>query len=180
VLHPPVRRNIKLAEAPSFGQTIFDYAPRCPGADDYRRIVQSLLERWGLPHGEFEGAPRARASTGDADDSPARPRAGVSTRKSARASSAGRSGKKSRSSASSKSRRDEMPEKPVRAPKRAKAAKVSKSARAAKPAKSAKAAKSAKVSKPAKASKPSKPARSAKPARPAKRSGRIRSGGLSL
>jgi chromosome partitioning protein len=186
VLHPPVRRNIKLAEAPSFGQTIFDYAPRCPGADDYRRIVQSLLERWGLPHGEFEGAPRTRASTGDADDSPARPRAGGSTRKSARASSAGRSAKKSRSSASSKSRRDEMPEKPVRAPKRAKAAKVSKSARAAKPgrsakpAKSAKAAKNAKVSKPAKASKPSKPARSAKPARPAKRSGRIRSGGLSL
>jgi chromosome partitioning protein len=27
VLKPPVRRNIKLAEAPSFGQTIFDYSP---------------------------------------------------------------------------------------------------------------------------------------------------------
>ena len=67
VLHPPVRRNIKLAEAPSFGQTIFDYAPRCPGADDYRRIVQSLLERWGLPHGDFEGAPRVRAAPAKAD-----------------------------------------------------------------------------------------------------------------
>ena len=35
VLRPAIRRNIKLAEAPSFGQTIFDYAPWCPGALDY-------------------------------------------------------------------------------------------------------------------------------------------------
>ena len=64
VLHPPVRRNIKLAEAPSFGQTIFDYAPRCPGAGDYRDIVRSLLERWGLPHGEFESGVRGRRGSG--------------------------------------------------------------------------------------------------------------------
>ena len=56
VLDPPVRRNIKLAEAPSFGQTIFDYAPKCPGADDYRRIAEQLLIGWGLPHGSFDGA----------------------------------------------------------------------------------------------------------------------------
>lgn len=30
-----IRRNIKLAEAPSFGQSIFDYASTCPGAKDY-------------------------------------------------------------------------------------------------------------------------------------------------
>ncbi len=47
VLQPPIRRNIKLAEAPSFGNTIFDYAPWCPGAIDYRRLAASLLERWG-------------------------------------------------------------------------------------------------------------------------------------
>ncbi len=47
VLHPPIRRNIKLAEAPSFGNTIFDYEPWCPGAIDYRRLAASLLERWG-------------------------------------------------------------------------------------------------------------------------------------
>src|SRR5262249_20871172 len=29
-----IRRNIKLAECPSFGQAIFDYAPNCPGAHD--------------------------------------------------------------------------------------------------------------------------------------------------
>ncbi|MBU6317237.1 MAG: ParA family protein, partial [Acidobacteria bacterium] len=28
VLQPPIRRNIKLAEAPSFGKTIFDYDPK--------------------------------------------------------------------------------------------------------------------------------------------------------
>lgn len=46
VLKPPIRRNIKLAEAPSFGQTIFDYAPWCPGALDYRRLVEELLAAW--------------------------------------------------------------------------------------------------------------------------------------
>jgi len=57
VLAPPVRRNIKLAEAPSFGMTIFDYAPRCPGADDYRDLARALLERWGVAVPVFEGAP---------------------------------------------------------------------------------------------------------------------------
>ncbi len=76
VLHPPVRRNIKLAEAPSFGQTIFDYAPRCPGAGDYREIVRSLLERWGLPHGEFESGVRRRRSHGAAGTSAPKARRG--------------------------------------------------------------------------------------------------------
>jgi hypothetical protein len=74
VLHPPVRRNIKLAEAPSFGQTIFDYAPRCPGAGDYREIVRSLLERWGLPHGEFESGVRRRRTGGGAEAAGRTPR----------------------------------------------------------------------------------------------------------
>ncbi len=43
VLKPAVRRNIKLAEAPSFGQTIFDYEPWCPGANDYRKLAQQVL-----------------------------------------------------------------------------------------------------------------------------------------
>jgi chromosome partitioning protein len=44
VLRPAIRRNIKLAEAPSFGKTIFDYEPWCPGANDYRRLAERLLE----------------------------------------------------------------------------------------------------------------------------------------
>jgi chromosome partitioning protein len=37
-----VRRNIRLAEAPSFGQSIFSYAPDSNGADDYRRLAEEL------------------------------------------------------------------------------------------------------------------------------------------
>lgn len=46
ILQPPVRRNIKLAEAPSFGNTIFDYSPWCAGAVDYRMIARHLVESW--------------------------------------------------------------------------------------------------------------------------------------
>ena len=42
VFDPPIRRNIKLAECPSFGQTIFQYAPWCPGANDYRQLAESI------------------------------------------------------------------------------------------------------------------------------------------
>ncbi len=42
VYHPPIRRNIKLAESPSFGQSIFDYAPDCHGAKDYAKLAESV------------------------------------------------------------------------------------------------------------------------------------------
>ncbi|MDY0354919.1 MAG: AAA family ATPase [Sedimentisphaerales bacterium] len=38
-----IRRNIKLAEAPSYGKTIFEYDPTCNGAEDYRRVAQFFL-----------------------------------------------------------------------------------------------------------------------------------------
>ena len=38
-----IRRNIRLAEAPSFGQSIFQYAPDCNGAEDYRLLAEELL-----------------------------------------------------------------------------------------------------------------------------------------
>jgi chromosome partitioning protein len=34
-----IRRNIRLAEAPSFGQSIFDYAPDSHGAEDYAALA---------------------------------------------------------------------------------------------------------------------------------------------
>ncbi|MCA9193439.1 MAG: ParA family protein [Planctomycetales bacterium] len=43
-----IRRNIRLAEAPSFGQSILEYAPTSNGADDYRQLA---LEVIGLPIG---------------------------------------------------------------------------------------------------------------------------------
>jgi chromosome partitioning protein len=38
-----VRRNIKLAECPSFGQSIFAYAPHCHGAEDYAALAREVL-----------------------------------------------------------------------------------------------------------------------------------------
>lgn len=41
-----IRRNIRLAEAPSFGQSIFDYAKGSNGAEDYLNLARETL---GLP-----------------------------------------------------------------------------------------------------------------------------------
>jgi chromosome partitioning protein len=38
-----IRRNIRLAEAPSFGQSIFQYAPQSNGAEDYRRLAAEVM-----------------------------------------------------------------------------------------------------------------------------------------
>jgi chromosome partitioning protein len=38
-----IRRNIKLAECPSFGQSIFTYAPHCHGAEDYAALAREVL-----------------------------------------------------------------------------------------------------------------------------------------
>jgi len=43
IFDPPIRRNVKLAEAPSFGKTIFDYEPDCAGAKDYAKLAQSVM-----------------------------------------------------------------------------------------------------------------------------------------
>tara|TARA_Y100000588_G_scaffold121211_1_gene132769 strand:- start:372 stop:1313 length:942 start_codon:yes stop_codon:yes gene_type:complete len=43
ILKPVVRRNIKLAECPSFGKTIFDYEPNCHGADDYQQLAAAIM-----------------------------------------------------------------------------------------------------------------------------------------
>lgn len=44
VYHPPVRRNIKLAECPSFGQSVFSYAPESNGAADYRQLAAHVAQ----------------------------------------------------------------------------------------------------------------------------------------
>jgi len=38
----PVRSNVKLAEAPSFGKTIFEYAPDSKGAADYLAVARQI------------------------------------------------------------------------------------------------------------------------------------------
>ena len=37
-----IRRNIKLAEAPGYGKTIFEYEPNCHGAEDYKKAAEFL------------------------------------------------------------------------------------------------------------------------------------------
>jgi len=43
VFRQPVRSNVKLAEAPSFGTSIIDYAPESNGALDYRRLALEVI-----------------------------------------------------------------------------------------------------------------------------------------
>jgi len=39
----PVRKNVRLTEAPSHHQTIFEYSPSSKGAVDYTRLVERVL-----------------------------------------------------------------------------------------------------------------------------------------
>ena len=155
VLQPPIRRNIKLAEAPSFGKTIFDYAPACPGARDYRELARGLLERWGLATDAFDGGSvrRARAARRPVRKSEPTP------------SPAPKRKSKRNSKPASKSRSRSAPRpapKPQPKPKPSKP----------KPKPKPKPSKSKPVTKPARAPKAQRRARTGR--------GRIRSGGLSL
>ena len=38
-----IRTNVSLAEAPANGQTIFEYAPKSPGAEDYQALAQEVF-----------------------------------------------------------------------------------------------------------------------------------------
>ena len=44
IFRTKIRRNIKLAESPSFGQTILKYEPQSNGAADYRALAREVLE----------------------------------------------------------------------------------------------------------------------------------------
>jgi len=51
-----IRRNVKLAESPSHGKTIFDYAPTSHGAQDYANLAAEIF---GTEQVEAEDAPTA-------------------------------------------------------------------------------------------------------------------------
>ena len=38
----PIRYNVRLSEAPAYGKTIYEYAPGCNGAKDYRELVRKV------------------------------------------------------------------------------------------------------------------------------------------
>ncbi len=45
VLPVYIRTNIKLAEAPGYGKTIFEYEPNCHGAEDYKKVAELIDDR---------------------------------------------------------------------------------------------------------------------------------------
>ena len=51
VVEPPIRRNIRLAEATSRGEPIHVHAPNSNGGQDHQAVAQALSSRWGLSRG---------------------------------------------------------------------------------------------------------------------------------
>jgi chromosome partitioning protein len=64
ILPTHIRRNIKLAEAPSYGKTIFEYDPTCNGAEDYRKVADFFL-------GTTESAPASEVQALNESSRPA-------------------------------------------------------------------------------------------------------------
>ena len=54
VYKTPIPRNIRLAEAPSFGQSIFDYDPACRGANAYIQLAIEFLSRRGAKAEDYQ------------------------------------------------------------------------------------------------------------------------------
>ena len=48
VFRTNIPRSVRLSEAPSFGQSIFEYDPVSPGANAYRYFAEEVIERFGL------------------------------------------------------------------------------------------------------------------------------------
>lgn len=46
VVSTPIRSNVALQEAPASGSSIFEYAPKSIGAQDYRAVVEELLKKY--------------------------------------------------------------------------------------------------------------------------------------
>ena len=63
IFRTAVRRNIKLAEAPGYGQSIFEYAPSSNGAWDYAAIAAELVDP------EVQLAPAPDGAPADTDQS---------------------------------------------------------------------------------------------------------------
>ena len=55
VFDTKIRRNVKLAEAPSHGQSIFDYAPNSAGATDYDALANEVMGGMAFDFPESSG-----------------------------------------------------------------------------------------------------------------------------
>jgi len=66
-----IRRNIKLAECPSHGMTIFDYAPHSHGAEDYSALAEEMLALTEPPSPSADG--QVQKPQANESPSPAQP-----------------------------------------------------------------------------------------------------------
>jgi len=63
-----IRRNIKLAEAPSYGQTIFEYEQNCHGAEDYKKVAECVHAQFQTPAQTELPQPAAAGETQDENE----------------------------------------------------------------------------------------------------------------
>ncbi len=64
-----VRRNIKLAEAPSYGKTIFEYEQNCHGAEDYKKVAEFIHANPQSPQPQAQsGGDREKADLSSFND----------------------------------------------------------------------------------------------------------------
>jgi chromosome partitioning protein len=69
-----IRRNIRLAEAPSFGQTIFEYAPHSNGSIDYLRLAEEVIhQQLPAPLAHLQAAARPEAAASETVPNPLAP-----------------------------------------------------------------------------------------------------------
>jgi chromosome partitioning protein len=40
-----ISKNVRLEESPAYKETIFTFAPKSPGAQEYRRLAQEVIQR---------------------------------------------------------------------------------------------------------------------------------------
>ena len=45
VYQTKIPRNVRLAEAPSYGKPVSDYDPKCAGAQAYEKLAEEFLRR---------------------------------------------------------------------------------------------------------------------------------------
>ena len=64
-----IRTNVRLAEAPSHGKTIFEYDPEAKGSEDYRRLSAEILGE-ALARGSRGACGTRRKPAGDHDKEP--------------------------------------------------------------------------------------------------------------
>ncbi len=67
-----IRRNIRLAECPSFGQSIFEYAPNSRGAEDYASLAGEIQGRapaaiWAESEMDMDTAPPGEVAPPETD-----------------------------------------------------------------------------------------------------------------